>query len=662
MVAGCMKFWQATLSTPIRMRVSPSPQEMVQDSLDFSEMCRVNNLAGSDDLFIWMGKICLLPALGQILAGPVHPPRSLFVQTLDRLKLSWKGQKLTCGQSLWLCSQYVRDEGLKDAWLALVGIAPGFNTLDKLFRMLQAGEAWTGEKGGEVLSLMIWAWQSCHNLILFREILEKDCTVLGLVGRGKGPGLLQAMFVKRDLATALNAVYTENRVKAGLEVGGGGSPEVWVKLGTPMALKQHFAPPVYHPKLSEDWEEDEEEPHSKNGIQHYCKDQYEEWLKTLTEPMDSTLAELLFGLHGKRWDDLVEELATNASNQLPADRQRAITAALHGGTGAKTDLQQTFEAFQEAYQSKPILAQEWKYKYPLLCKVGPDQLGPPTAAGQDSTHADGGDEVEQAERKDKQEVAAKLSTWRHQQVAFLCPEEGDMDFGEPTALNTILQRTTFQKERMKPNHKRAWLIPLDLCPPLIQAWAAERKDKDFFARHVDFARQEVPGEIKKLLTWIFSVRTADRDWVILFDGRFKQVRKVWDDCVEKAHVDMALLEDLHLSYNDYVEGDFRTPARRLAFGSNKCEKVYLAMPNVKRSSLAASPRSDFNQCGEESSFETQYSGIEMRSLAEIPMLTPEDSLSLGPPPLEQTTTNLRHNLEGAKVNQTISRGRGQVGR
>ena len=113
---------------------------------------------------------------------------------------------------------------------------------------------------------------------------------------------------------------------------------------------------------------------------------------------------------------------------------------------------------------------------------------------------------------------------------------------------------------------------------------------------------------------------------------------------------------------DYADGDFRAPKRRLAFASNKCERVYFAMPNLKRSSLAASPRSDFNLCGEESSFETQYTGIEMRSLPEIPMLTAEDSPSLGPPPLEQTTTSLRHNLEGAKVNQTISRGQGQVGR
>ena len=627
-----MKLWQASMSTPIRMRVGPTSAQVLRDSLDFSEACRVNDLAGADDLFIWMSKVCSMDTVQKILAGPVHPPRSLFVNTIDALKLTWKGQKLSCAQSMWVCSQYLFHREIKAAWLALVGCAPTFNTLDKLYRVFQCSEAWTGEKGEDVCPLLAWVMQFCHNMILFREVLEKDCTGFGLFGRGKNPGLLHGLLVKHDLRNALMDIYTENRTKAGL--GGGAFSEVWQKLGPPLALKQNFAPPGYSPKLADDWEEAEDEPNFKNGIAHYCEPQFQEWQKTLTEPMDSTLADILFGLHGKRFNEVVQELAmTHTQGQTVGEWQRAISAALRGGTSdnPKTDLQTAFDAFQEAYQNKPILAQAGRYKDNLLLgetgQVGPAEVDP------NKSHALGGDNLDEAaqlEQQEKREIAEKLSKWRHQQVIFHCSENGaETNFADHGVLNKMLMKTFFQKERMVPNTKRIWLIPLDLFPPMVQAWAAERKDKDYLARHQDLAKLAPPEALKKLLSWILQTRMPDRDWVVLCDGRFKQAHKIWDESCDQAHLDHGFLEELFLGYTDYADGDFRAPQRKLAWQSNKGEKIFLAMPNVKRSALAASPRSDFNLCGEESSFDTQYTGVEMRSLAEIPMLTPEDLATLG---------------------------------
>ena len=199
-----------------------------------------------------------------------------------------------------------------------------------------------------------------------------------------------------------------------------------------------------------------------------------------------------------------------------------------------------------------------------------------------------------------------------------------MDFGDPTTLNAMLQQTIFQKERMIPTHKRLWLLALDLFPPMIQAWVAERQQKDFLATHQALARQAMPEEVKNLLEWILHVRTIDRDWIVFFDGRFKQARKPWDAACDKANLDPGLLETIVVAYNNYAEKDFRSPSRRLGYCSNKIEMVYMAMPNLKRSGLAARPRSEYNQCGEESSFENQYTGADMRALSEMPFLQPED--------------------------------------
>ena len=656
-----MEIWQASLAIPIRMRLDPSKTEVMQESLDFSESCRVNNLAGSDDLFIWMGKVCAVPSLAKLLEGPVHPPRSLFQNTLKELKLTWKGAPLSCGQSLWSCSQYVLDADLKKAWLNLVGCSPNFNTLDKLYRMIQTAESWTGEKGQDVLNLLVWAWSACHNLIVFREVLEKDCTATGLFGRTpKTIGIIQALFVKRELCVTLLGIYKDHQAKMGGPISPtGGCEEIWSKLGTPEAVKQHFAPTGYCPKQSDDWEEDEDDPKFQCGIIYWCTGKFTEWQKTLTEPMDSTFAEILFGLHGKRWDRIVSVLATNrCSGQLShGDQQKASLAAFfRSPTETRSDLHIAFDAFQEAVHSKPMTAQAGKYKDGLNKEttIGGGRVG---GAEDDDPHANGeGDADELAERKEKQEVLEKLSKWRLDHVKFHCLEGGKtMDFADTTLLNKILQQTTFQKDRMQANSKRLWLIPLDLTIPMIQAWAAERKDKDFYARHIDFAKQRIPDAVAKILTWVFSVRSSDRDWVVFCDGRFKQATKVWIDACEGANVDLASLEDLHLGYTDYAEGDFRTPQRRLGWASNKSEKLFVCLPHVKRSALPANPRSDFNQCGEESSFETQYTGIAMRSLSELPMLNPQDSPPQGPLPLEHTMTNLKWTLGGGVGNQTISR-------
>ena len=108
------------------------------------------------------------------------------------------------------------------------------------------------------------------------------------------------------------------------------------------------------------------------------------------------------------------------------------------------------------------------------------------------------------------------------------------------------------------------------------------------------------------------------------DGRFRQVRKTWDECTERGRVDPGLLEDVMLMFEPYPEGDFRTLQRKLAFASNLRETQFLALPNVKRSALKATPRAGFNICGEESSHDLQYSGVAMRTLPEMPMLSVED--------------------------------------
>ena len=629
----CIEFWQASLATPIRMRLSPSALEIVQASLEYSEDCRVCEAAGGDDTLMWMSKVCQLPPLAKILNGPAHPARKLFCETLEKCNLTWKGQKLTCGQGLWTCSQYVQDNTLKEAWLSLLGVAPNVNELTKIVGCFRAAEAWTGEKGVEVTEMMKWAWQFMLNMIVFRDALDKDLTTTGLAGRGKEKGLLQLIFVKYDLTKALGKIYKENRSKQEGVVGSEDAlkAEVWVKLGSPKALKEHFTPPGYRPKLQDDWEEGEgeEEPNNKNGVSYYCKDQFQAWRKTLPESMDAALADILFGLYSDEFHDFIVDIAEDVAGQSKDEHQKRISAALQGDFKGSpvTPLQGAFAVFQEAYQSKPLSIEAGKSSAQHLLEqpLGDGSTGADFGMeGLDESQARGGEE-EDAETMERTKIVQQLIAWRHKHVTFLHPADGkDMDFGCRFALNEMLQRTNFQKDRMTPTHKRLWLVALDLFPPMLQAWVAERREKDFYATHAAFAKQEIPKAVCALLEWILGTRTSDRDWILFLDGRYPQARKVWDTCTEKANLDPGLSETIIIGYKHYPENDFRAPLRRIAYCANKIEMAFMAMPQLKRSSLAAVMRTEFNLCGEESSFECQYTGCNMRSLAEIPMLTPED--------------------------------------
>jgi len=117
-----------------------------------------------------------------------------------------------------------------------------------------------------------------------------------------------------------------------------------------------------------------------------------------------------------------------------------------------------------------------------------------------------------------------------------------------------------------------------------------------------------------------SVRKAE-DSIVIFDGRFVEVRRYFD--AELAKLGRLDVLDFWVIYAPWKEGDPRYPKRQQAFANSNRESVLVYRPKQKRKETM-SARQVYNACGETSNYDMSYTGVEARSLDELPKLTTTD--------------------------------------
>jgi hypothetical protein len=146
--------------------------------------------------------------------------------------------------------------------------------------------------------------------------------------------------------------------------------------------------------------------------------------------------------------------------------------------------------------------------------------------------------------------------------------------------------------------------------------------RDFRLPVKHFQETAATESLKALWKWIVSMRRPE-DMIIVFDGRFAKVRRFFESELDKLEQKDHLLLDMWIIYETPELGDPRYPKRQLAF-SNCNREVILVYRPVFRRKTSVKARQAFNACGEKSSFDLTYSGVQLRSLSELPKLTTED--------------------------------------
>ena len=134
---------------------------------------------------------------------------------------------------------------------------------------------------------------------------------------------------------------------------------------------------------------------------------------------------------------------------------------------------------------------------------------------------------------------------------------------------------------------------------------------------------------KRVVEWLANKRDKD-DVVILFDGRGKANRKVIEECEKKLSKDgqHALAEIWCVYAQPSKMQDPRAVARSSAYTDNNRETGFISLP-ISGKKRKAGHRAEFNSCGESTTAATTYTGIAMRSLAELPHMDHETKSGIG---------------------------------
>lgn len=192
-------------------------------------------------------------------------------------------------------------------------------------------------------------------------------------------------------------------------------------------------------------------------------------------------------------------------------------------------------------------------------------------------------------------------------------------------MNKILRDCPFHQVSPDADKCRAWLLSADLYPGFFQG------PKDYQMRISHFAEQEVPASMQVMWQWVLSVRRPN-DVIIICDGRFPQVRRFFDN--EMSKLQQSFCMEMWIIYETPTgAGDPRYPKRQRSF-SNMNREVMLVYRPVPINQVQKQPRQGFNACGESSSFDLTYSGVQLRNLKDLPMLIPQAKRNMMGPTMD----------------------------
>lgn len=354
-------------------------------------------------------------------------------------------------------------------------------------------------------------------------------------------------------------------------------------------------------------------PHGQTGINHWTENAFNEFLKTLNQPLAVALAKLLYGLMTTQFDLVILDHAQ--AHPDGGDCDYTSLANFMRGEGNETALTITYKQFTSALAGQASAIPDGP-------EDGGSAIGERLMASLMSQHQLGeGEESIEENLETKKDVFEKLVADKDRQIRFHAlpnlPAGPMQNFMAQVELNKALSQCPFHLPAVGGQEKkqRAWLISGDLFPGCMATGA-----QDFRLPTKFFEEMTVPEGLKSLWKWIKSVRKPE-DAIIVCDGRFPQVRRFFD--MELSELGQRFLVEHWNIYEKPLALDPRYPKRELAFSNCNRETVMVYRPVHKKKNKAVT-RTSFNACGEKSSFDLTYTKVPLRSLGELPKVTTTD--------------------------------------
>ena len=203
--SGNIKTCKASLSMTISLRVAPSIDQLLADSINYSESLRAKALAGSDDVMTVVLKMFKMPAFSDSLTNQI--PNAQALQLCVDWGMRWHGKKIE--RKLWTSMQdivpFCKDAGVLSALGEIKIIYPEIDQMTKLGSLCKAARIFAKGnflidefqgKGCAQFSLE-WALQCLHACLQFGDVPKSQVSTKFLVGdSAKEVGTIQVYFRK----------------------------------------------------------------------------------------------------------------------------------------------------------------------------------------------------------------------------------------------------------------------------------------------------------------------------------------------------------------------------------------------------------------------------------------------------------------------------------
>ena len=609
------------------MRLNPNIDQVIADAVNWSETVRASSLAGTDDVMAMVSKIAKMPALDK-----KDVPTSSILQTFSKMGMRWQGKPIL--KHMWLAMDSLREFCEDDAILsAICQIKPLHPEIDSLIKLSKICKA-TGnfikgsfridefqEKRAHAFCLE-WTFQWLHYAFLLQDL---DLKAMGpdkvkvnddfLVGtRATDVGCVQTFIRKLQL---LDWLWNDYRK----------SPAWDAEVGNTLWANFSSLPNFFRWAAANDyWTRDQtiQLPNGQKGIIFWTSVKFQEFRQKLPNQGAMAFAELMYGLLTVEFDSVVLGHCIAHPDGGNGDHD-GLGNFLRGSAG-ETILSMAFKKYKKALAGQAVSIKE---------DVGSgdqnDENRDPNGVNKDPVgdveDPDEPDEALAAEKLEKKQLHEKVLAQRKNHVRFHglphLPHGPLGNFMQPAELNKILTNCPFHDimplpatgGNLVPAKSRAWILSADLFPGMIGGGST-----DFRLPPKMFKEKEVPAALKALWEWVKSVRKPE-DSIVICDGRFPEVRRYFD--AELAKLGRLEVLEFWVIYAPWKEDDPRYPKRQQAFANCNRESILVFRPKQKKKETM-SARMVYNACGEKSTYDMSYTGVEGRSLGELPKLTTQD--------------------------------------
>jgi len=583
------KLHEAGLSVPIRIRSDPSCAEVIMDALSWSEEHRVNNLACRESVMDFVEKLGFLPPLVKPLARAGCGAE--LENEMVKLGIRFGGKRIcrTTAKAIICIHPFTQVAVLRDAFRELRNATDAVDEMTKLMRIFQTAEKRFGHGAENVgtQNAICFLLESLRVALYQKELHPNELTRVFLVGETtKTAAYTHVCFKKAQFIEHIGAW-----VRANQETTERGAlcaeirEKVFPHLRNPVAMVLEFSAEAV----------DGVDSSTTRKVSEVTQEKYVKYRKSLT-PAAALLADTLRGTLTDSFNDEFLQLAQLDLGEGPTSDWTEYLSP-HQQTeesktsGLKPNLRVAYGEFMKACHWKPQAS---------------SAIGDLSAAPMEHV-AEIGDEDAKRERE---ALWKRICEKRKEVIKIHCPQT---QLGSVAhALKTIFKDTAFALAGASGSDKktsRMFLLNADVFAP-----PAPKPQSACCLGYKDLIRPS--DDFTSALDFIAQHR-QNTDYIVVFDGRSRAVQDEVRAWMEKHGGDSNRYVDAWVIYGQPLATDPRFPKRKVAFSCNNREVMHIHLPQLK-TRMKITGRDSFKLVGESSTHHTTYTGVPIRTLAELP--------------------------------------------